>query len=95
MERSPRTCAPSDPPLPPWDEISWKKLEGRVRKLQNRIAKAFRERRINKAKALQYLLTRSLVAKALAASVSPRTPESPRRESTGLSGRRRNKRGTP
>ena len=66
MERSPRTCAPSDLPLPPWDEIPWKKLEGRVRKLQNRIAKAFREGRINKAKALQYLLTRSLAAKALA-----------------------------
>ena len=66
MARSKRTCAPSDPPLPHWDSIPWKKLEGKVRKLQNRIAKAFREGRFNKAKALQYLLTRSLAARALA-----------------------------
>ena len=66
MERSQRTCAPSDRPLPPWDSIPWKTLEGKVRKLQNRIAKAFREGMMNKVKALQYLLTRSLAAKALA-----------------------------
>ena len=64
MERSPRTCAPSD--LPSWNTISWKDQEKRVRKLQNRIAKAFREGKYNKAKALKYLLTRSLAAKCLA-----------------------------
>jgi RNA-directed DNA polymerase len=37
-----------------------------VRRLQLRIAKAYREGRYNKAKSLQYLLTHSLSAKLLA-----------------------------
>jgi RNA-directed DNA polymerase len=49
-----------------WKTINWSKVELHVNKLQIRIAKAFRERRYNKAKALQWLLTHSLSAKLLA-----------------------------
>ena len=66
MELPQKECAPPDPSPPAWDKIPWKWWEKRVQKLQCRIAKAFREGRVNKAKALQYLLTRSLAAKAMA-----------------------------
>lgn len=49
-----------------WDNTDWCSVTKRVRRLQLRIAKAYREGRYNKAKALQYLLTHSLSAKLLA-----------------------------
>ncbi|MGC8494679.1 MAG: reverse transcriptase domain-containing protein [Syntrophobacteraceae bacterium] len=66
MGRSQQSCAPSDLPLPDWSQIPWAKYEKRVQKLQTRIAKAIRERKYGKARALQKILTRSLAARALA-----------------------------
>ena len=49
-----------------WSSINWKEAQRQVRRLQMRIAKAVKENRWNKAKALQHLLTRSFHAKLLA-----------------------------
>jgi RNA-directed DNA polymerase len=49
-----------------WSDIKWQKVEVNVYRLQMRIAKAAREQRPNKVKALQWLLTHSLEAKLLA-----------------------------
>jgi RNA-directed DNA polymerase len=49
-----------------WDSINWKTTEIYVRRLQIRIAKAVREGRWGKVKALQRLLTHSHFAKLLA-----------------------------
>ena len=49
-----------------WQSIDWKHVWRQVRRLQMRIAKAVKEGRWNKVKALQYLLTRSFYAKLLA-----------------------------
>ena len=49
-----------------WSSINWKAIETHVRRLQMRIAKATREGRYGKAKALQWLLTHSNSAKLLA-----------------------------
>ena len=49
-----------------WISIDWKEAERQVRRLQVRIAKAVKENRWNKVKALQYLLTHSFYAKLLA-----------------------------
>jgi len=49
-----------------WSDIEWQKVEVNVYRLQLRIAKAVREERFNKARALQWLLTHSLEAKLLA-----------------------------
>lgn len=49
-----------------WDAINWRTVEANVRRLQMRIAKAFREKKYGKAKALQWLLTHSFEAKLLA-----------------------------
>lgn len=49
-----------------WDAINWHLVEANVRRLQMRIAKAFREKSYGKAKALQWLLTHSFDAKLLA-----------------------------
>lgn len=49
-----------------WSHIDWRKATKRVRRLQLRIAKAYREGRYNRVKSLQYLLTHSLSAKLLA-----------------------------
>lgn len=49
-----------------WGSIPWKIIEKQVQRLQIRIAKAIRERRYGKAKALQRLLTHSFSAKLLA-----------------------------
>jgi RNA-directed DNA polymerase len=46
-----------------WQSINWKTVHKQVRRLQVRIAKAVLENRWNKVRALQYMLTRSLVAK--------------------------------
>ena len=49
-----------------WKSTDWKHARRQVRRLQVRIAKAVKENRWNKVKALQYLLTRSFYAKLLA-----------------------------
>jgi RNA-directed DNA polymerase len=49
-----------------WDAIDWQTIEKHVKRLQMRIAKAVREKRWNKVKALQWLLTHSYHAKLLA-----------------------------
>jgi RNA-directed DNA polymerase len=49
-----------------WDSIDWQSRQRHVRRLQMRIAKATRERRWGKVKALQWLLTHSYSAKLLA-----------------------------
>jgi len=49
-----------------WDTVPWPKVERQVRRLQMRIAKAFREGHSHKVKALQRLLTHSGSAKLLA-----------------------------
>lgn len=52
--------------LPKWDAINWQAAEKHVLRLQMRIAKATREGKHGKAKALQWILTHSLYAKLLA-----------------------------
>jgi RNA-directed DNA polymerase len=49
-----------------WNQINWAQCKREVRKLQVRIVKAVKEGRWNKVKALQWLLTHSFSAKALA-----------------------------
>ena len=60
-------CAPEDINIHElWSKIDWDKCERFVQKLQARIVKAQREGRHNKVKALQWMLTHSFYAKALA-----------------------------
>ncbi|MCD6047039.1 MAG: ltrA 3 [Gammaproteobacteria bacterium] len=61
----PSTGAPSTT-ASSWDAINWQKVEANVRRLQMRIAKAFREGKRGKAKALQWILTHSFYGKVLA-----------------------------
>lgn len=49
-----------------WNTIDWKRAETEVNRLQARIAKATHEKQQNTVKRLQYLLTHSYYAKALA-----------------------------
>lgn len=49
-----------------WQSIDWKAVERHVLRLQMRIAKAIREGKHGKAKALQWILTHSKAAKLLA-----------------------------
>lgn len=49
-----------------WETIEWNKCEREVKKLQARIVKAQKESKHNKVKALQWMLTHSFYAKALA-----------------------------
>ncbi len=49
-----------------WHSTEWQKVNNNVRRLQARIVKATREKRWNKAKALQHLLTHSLSGKLTA-----------------------------
>jgi len=50
----------------PWNSINWSKINAHVQRLQMRIAKAVKEKRWNKVKSLQWLLTHSIEAKLLA-----------------------------
>lgn len=61
----PITGAPSAS-MSPWDVINWQQAYNEVKRLQMRIAKAVREKRYGKVKALQWLLTHSYSAKLLA-----------------------------
>jgi len=49
-----------------WEQLDWTKCQHQVRRLQARIVKATREGRWGKVKSLQWLLTHSFAAKALA-----------------------------
>ena len=49
-----------------WEGIDWRSRDKHVRRLQMRIAKATREGRRGKMKALQWLLTHSFSAKLVA-----------------------------
>ena len=49
-----------------WDAIEWRKAVTNVRQLQMRIAKAYREGKQGKVKALQWILTLSFSAKVVA-----------------------------
>lgn len=51
---------------PDWNQINWRKVRQTVRRLQVRIAKAVKEGRWGRVKALQRLLTTSFSGKALA-----------------------------
>lgn len=64
-----------------WDAINWRPIEQQVRRLQMRIAKAVREGRWGKVKALQWLLTHSLSAKLLAVK---RVVQNPGRRTAGV-----------
>ncbi|KHD28255.1 reverse transcriptase N-terminal domain-containing protein [Xenorhabdus nematophila] len=55
-----------------WQSIDWKAIESHVLKLQMRIAKATREGKHGKAKALQWILTHSRSAKLLAVKCTSR-----------------------
>ena len=57
--------APSNAGLK-WKQVNWTAVRAHVYQLQVRIAKAIRDERWNKAKALQHLLSRSFAAKLLA-----------------------------
>ncbi len=66
-----------------WDSIDWNAANKNVRRLQMRIVKATKEKRWNKVKALQHLLTRSLSGKALAVR---RVTENQGRKTPGVDG---------
>ena len=73
-------CAPSNAPKKTkpaydWNRIDWKKVSADVKKLQTRIAKAQKEGRYGKARALQWMLTHSFSAKALAVKQATENPE--------------------
>ena len=60
-----KSCAPTDSSRG-WASIDWNKAEAAVKKLQVRIVKAQKAGKWNKVKALQWTLTHSFYAKALA-----------------------------
>jgi RNA-directed DNA polymerase len=64
-----------------WHGVNWKRVHQTVSRLQARIVKATREDRWSKVKALQYLLTHSFSAKALAVK---RVTENPGRKTPGV-----------
>ena len=65
MNVNKKTCATTDPSFA-WKSIDWKKCEAQVKKLQERIVKAGKEGRHGKVKSLQWTLTHSFAAKAIA-----------------------------
>lgn len=66
MNEKRKSCASTDQNTNTWDSINWLKCEVAVQKLQARIVKAQKEGHHNKVKALQWTLTHSFYAKALA-----------------------------
>ena len=49
-----------------WQSINWAQCEAEVRKLQVRIVKALKAKRVGKVRSLQHILVNSFAAKALA-----------------------------
>jgi RNA-directed DNA polymerase len=66
-----------------WNAVEWRKVNKQVRRLQMRIAKAVREGKTSKAKALQWLLTHSFSAKLLAVK---RVAQNPGHKTPGVDG---------
>jgi RNA-directed DNA polymerase len=66
-----------------WNAIDWQTIKSHVRRLQMRIAKAIKEKRYGKVKALQWLLTHSFYAKLLAVK---RTTENRGGKTAGVDG---------
>jgi RNA-directed DNA polymerase len=66
-----------------WETINWRTVHASVKKLQMRIAKAFRLGKHNKAKALQWILTHSFYAKLIAIK---RVTENQGRNTPGVDG---------
>lgn len=60
-----KMCAASDV-AKEWDKIDWNKANAYVKKLQMRIVKAHQEGKHGRVKSLQWLLTHSFYARALA-----------------------------
>lgn len=61
-----KACASPNTTTTSWDSIDWETARLNVKRLQMRIVKAQKEDRHNKVKCLQWLLTHSFSAKALA-----------------------------
>jgi len=76
------TCASSNLNIR-WHSIKWAKVNRQVKKLQIRIAKATQEGRHGKVKALEWLLTHSFSAKALAVR---RVTENQGKRTAGIDG---------
>jgi RNA-directed DNA polymerase len=74
----------SSPEAQKWEQANWPQIEAEVKRLQMRIAKAVREGRWNKVKALQRLLTRSHSGKMLAAR---RVTENRGKRTPGMDGK--------
>lgn len=66
MYENEKSCASSDPNGQTWESIDWNKCEQMVNKLQARIVKAQKAGKYGRVKTLQWLLTHSFYAKALA-----------------------------
>src|SRR6202011_3501291 len=66
-----------------WEAVTWRTIQKQVFRLQTRIAKATREGRWRKVKALQWLLTHSSSAKLLAVR---RVASNPGRNTAGVDG---------
>ena len=66
MNESKISCASTDQKWDTWDSIDWLRCDIAVKKLQARIVKAQKEGRHGKVQALQWTLTHSFYAKALA-----------------------------
>lgn len=60
-----KPCASSNK-VQSWESIDWAKARAYVKKLQMRIVKAQKEGHYSKVKSLQWMLTHSFYAKALA-----------------------------
>jgi hypothetical protein len=71
-------------PAQMWEQANWSDIDAEVKRLQMRIAKAVREGRWGKAKALQRLLTRSHSGKMLAVK---RVTENSGKRTPGVDGR--------
>lgn len=82
MNRTIQRCAPGTFCVA-WQFIDWNKVYKKVKSLQQRIVKATREGRYNKAKSLQWMLTHSFAAKLLAVKRVLKIQEKTQRELTG------------
>ena len=77
-----KMCATSDV-AKEWDKIDWNKAEAYVKKLQMRIVKAHQSGKHGKVKSLQWLLTHSFYARALAVK---RVTENRGKKTAGVDG---------
>lgn len=66
MNEIKNSCAPTGLERSKWENINWNNCNAVVRKLQARIVKAQKEGKYGKVKSLQWILTHSFTAKALA-----------------------------